>query len=222
MPALTKTTTSSALRSAIGEIPLPTPKISQPQKWQTVSEYSYFENDGVEEMRIVDWSAGGFGDIPGSGEGDGDDDSDVFSDGFGSGPGGQGGTGTGTGSTSGSGSGPGGGTGAGNAGDKTGIGQNGNGLEWGVGLDGFLNRKFKSRANVGSLAVKPGKIAIVICVDRDGKVISAKYDIASSTLKDPSFVVKAEQCAMQYEFLPNPAALERECGKLAFIFKLDQ
>lgn len=215
----TPTRTSTALSSKIGEINLPAPNIKKPQAWASVSEANSFESDNVEEMVIID-SGGGYGDLPGEGSGDGDDDSSVWSDGFGNKPGGQGGTGNGTGSTSGNGSGPGGGTGTGNAGNKTGVGQNGQGLEWGVGVDGAFNRKMINRANVGSLAVKEGKIAIVICVNRDGIVTSTKYDLAGSTLKEPSFVAKAEEVAKGYVFSRDYDAPERHCGKLTFIFKI--
>lgn len=199
--------TSSALRSNIGEIPLPTPKIVSQQAWQSVSDYNSFESDGVEEMKMIDWSDGGFGDVAG--------------DGFGTGTGGQGGQGGGTGSQNGVGSGPGGGTGAGSAGKNTGVGQDGNGLEWGVeGNGGFLDRKLVQRANVKSLAVKEGKVSFFICVDRSGMVISTKYDFAGSTIKDPAFVVKAEACASSYIFARDDDAPEKQCGKLSFIFKI--
>jgi hypothetical protein len=221
MTAMSTPQTSSALRTNIGEIPLPTPKIVTHQSWQSVSDNSTYGSDGVEEMKMIDWSDGGFGDIPGSGLGDGDDDSHVSSEGFGTKPGGAGGQGGGTGSTNGTGSGPGGGTGAGGAGDKTGVGQDGNGLVWGVGGDGgFLDRKLVRRANVESLAVKEGRVSFFICVDRSGMVISTKYDLAGSTLKDPAFVAKAEACASTYIFARDDDAPEKQCGKLSFIFKI--
>jgi len=213
--------TSSALRSNIGEIPLPTPKIVTQQAWQSVNDFSSFESDGVEEMRMIDQSDGGFGDVAGSGPGDGEDDSDVWADGLGSGTGGQGGQGGGTGSQNGVGSGPGGGTGAGSAGKNTGVGQDGNGLDWGVGLDGLLDRELLHRAtNVGSLAIKEGKVGIFICVDRSGMVISTKYDYSGSTIKDAAFAAKAEAIASSYIFKRNDEAAEKQCGKLSFIFKI--
>ncbi len=212
--------TSSALRTDIGEIPLPTPVIVSKKGWQTVNDDIAFESDGVEEMTLIDWSDGAFGDEPGAGGGDGDDDSDIWSDGFGTGTGGTGGTGGGTGNGVGPGPGPGGGTGSGNAGSNTGIGQDGKGMQWGVGLDGLLDRKLVQRARVERLAVKEGKVSIFICVNRDGKVISTKYDVAGSTLKDPDFIGKAEACASSYVFAPDASAPERQCGKLSFIFKI--
>lgn len=221
MTAVTRTTTSSALRTDIGAIPLPTPKIVSQQAWASVNDFGGFESDGVEEMKFIDWSDGAFGDVAGSGPGDGDDDSDISSDGFGSGTGGSGGQGGGTGSQNGTGSGPGGGTGSGGTGKNTGVGQDGKGMEWGVGLDdGLLNRKLVQRANVGSLAVKEGRVSIFICVDRSGMVVSTKYDLAGSTLKDPAFIAKAEACASSYIFARDYDAPEKQCGKLAFIFRI--
>jgi len=221
-PAVTSVMkTSSALRSNIGEIPLPTPKVVTKQAWQSVSDYSPFESDGVEEMKMIDWSDGSFGDVAGSGPGDGEDDSDIWSDGFGSGTGGQGGQGGGTGSQDGVGSGPGGGTGSGSAGDKTGVGQQGSGLQGWAGVDGgLLDRDLVRRANVGSLAVKEGRVNIYICVDRSGMVVSTKYDFAGSTLKDPAFVTKAEAIASSYIFAQDYNAPEKQCGKLSFVFKI--
>jgi len=216
-------TTSSALRTDIGEIPLPTPVIVSKKGWQTVSDNNAFESDGVEEMTMIDWSDGAFGDEPGTGNGDsdGDDDSDIWSDGFGTGTGGTGGTGGGPGGGIGKGSGPGGGTGTGNAGSNTGVGQDGKGMQWGVGMDdGLLNRKLVKRAGVERLAVKEGKISIFICVNRNGEVVSTKYDLAGSTLKDPDFIGKAEACAKSYVFAPDSSAPEKQCGKLAFIFRI--
>ena len=212
--------TSSALSSSISDIPLSTPKVVTHQAWQSVNDYNSFETDGVEEMKMIDWSDGGFGEIVGSGQGDGDEDSDISSEGFGTGTGGTGGQGGGTGNQTGTGSGPGGGTGSGGAGKNTGIGQDGNGLEWGVGLDGLLDRKLIKRANVGSLAVKAGKVSIFICVDRNGRVISTKYDLATSTIKDADFITKAEAIASSYVFAIDIEAPEKQCGKLAFIFKI--
>jgi hypothetical protein len=215
----TPTRTSTALSSKIGEINLPAPNIKQKQAWASVGDDAGYEEDGVEEMQFIQWSDGARGDNPGAGDGDGDDDSSVWSDGFGKTPGGQGGTGTGTGGTTGAGSGPGGGTGTGNAGDKTGVGQNGTGLEWGVGLDGALKRKVVQLADIKTIAVKAGKISISICIDRSGIVTMAKYDVANSTLKDPAYILKAEAMAKKYLFAQDSEAPDKECGKLTFIFK---
>lgn len=211
---------SSALRTNIGAIPMPAPSIARREAWASVQDFGGFETDDVGEMQLIDWSDGAFGDIPGEGNGDGDDDSDISSEGFGTGTGGTGGSGGGPGGGAGSGSGPGGGTGTGGAGSKTGIGQNGTGVEWGVGLDGLLDRKLVRRAQVGQLATKAGRVTINICVDRNGKVVSSKYDLVNSSIKEASFVSKAEACAASYVFAPDIGAPERQCGKLTFVFKI--
>lgn len=201
-------------------IPMPLPKIYTQSTWQTVEDVTASESDRVEEMRIIDQSSTSFGEISEPGSPDGDGDAEVSSEGFGTKPGGGGGSGNGTGSTSGNGSGPGGGTGTGNAGNKTGVGNNGTGMDWGVGLDGLLNRKLVRRADVGRLAVKEGKISMYICVDQQGNVVTTKYDLVGSTLKDPAFIAKAEACAKSYLWAPDPSAPPKQCGKLTFVFKI--
>lgn len=212
--------TPTPITSSSGIVNIPAPKIQKKEAWASVSDFGFSESDGVQEMKMLDWSAGSKGTTPGKGTGDGDDDTDITADGFGTGTGGRGGEGGGPGAGTGKGSGPGGGTGTGGAGDRTGVGQNGTGLAWGVGLDGKLDRELANRANVGALAVNPGKVSMMICVDRAGKVLSAKYDLASSSLRDPEFAKKAEQIALSYVFKPKEDAPEKQCGKLTFEFKL--
>jgi len=211
---------SSSVRTNIGAIPLPAPSISKREAWASVEDFGGFESDEVGELQLIDWSEGSFGDVPGKGTGDGDDDSDIWSDGFGSGTGGTGGSGGGPGGGVGKGSGPGGGTGTGGVGNKTGVGQNGTGLDWGVGMDEGLARRLYKRADVAKLATKSGRVAIDICVDRNGKVISQKYDLVNSTIKDADFIAKAEACAASYVFNPDIQAATRQCGKLTFVFKI--
>lgn len=211
-------TSSSMLSSKISDIPLPTPKIVTHQAWQSVNDFDSFEADGVEELKIIDWSDGaGKNDVGGSEPGD--DDSDITSDGFGTGTGGTGGTGGGQGNATGAGSGPGGGTGVGSAGKNTGVGNDGTGLEWGVGLGKGFDRKVISRGNVGKLAVKEGHISISLCVDRNGKVIRTKYNPLGSNLREPDLVRKAEDCAATYVFAKDASAPVEQCGTLTFIFR---
>lgn len=212
-------TSSPLLSSKASDIPLPTPKIETHQAWQSVNESSSFEPDAVPELNIVDWSDGsGTKNVGGSEPGD--DDSGVTSEGFGTKPGGTGGTGTGTGNTTGAGSGPGGGTGVGSAGKNTGVGNDGNGLGWQVGLGKGFDRKLVSRGNVGSIAVKEGHITVSICVDRSGKVIRQKYNPMSSNIREPDLIRKAEACAATYVFAEDPLAPVEQCGNLTFIFKI--
>jgi|GEM_PF-1438243 len=214
-------TPSTPISTKASDIPLPMPKIYTSQAWSSVEDVSESETDKVQEMRVID-SGSGFGSVAQPGGGDGDDDSGVTSEGFGNKPGGTGGTGNGTGNTTGNGSGPGGGTGTGNAGNKTGVGNNGSGTDWQVGLDGFLNRKMIKRADVAKLADRDGKIGIYICVDPSGKVVGTKYDPTVSTFKDPEFIKRAEACAMSYQWAPDPNAPPKQCGKLTFSFKVQK
>jgi hypothetical protein len=211
---------SSTLSSKMSDIPLPTPKVVKHQAWQSVDDYGDVENDGVEELKSLDWSAGDIGEIVGSG--DGDDDSDVWNDGFGTGTGGSGsGSGGGAGNATGSGSGPGGGTGTGGLGKGSGIGGVTKGVVVGKEMlgDGDLNRSLIQRSpKAGQLATKEGKICVYICVDKHGKVVSSLYNAAKSTIKDLSVLAKAQAIASEYVFAPDIMATEKQCGNFYFVF----
>ncbi|MEP6646772.1 MAG: hypothetical protein ABJC12_06765 [Saprospiraceae bacterium] len=209
---------ASILSSNTSDIPLPTPKIVIHSSWAAVSDNS-FEADAVQELNIID-TGGGNGTAAVGGSEPGDDDSGVTSEGFGTKPGGTGGTGTGTGNTVGNGSGPGGGVGVGSAGKNTGVGNDGNGLGWQVGLGKGFDRKLVSRGNVGSIAVKEGHITVSICVDRNGKVIRSKYNPLGSNIREPDLIRKAEAVANTYIFVADPSAPVEQCGNLTFIFKI--
>lgn len=210
---------SSAVTSRISDIPLPTPKIATQQAWQPVNDNGAIESDGVEELKMLEWTDGTTGEVAGSGEGD--DDSDIWNDGFGSGTGGSGtGSGGGPGNGVGKGSGPGGGTGTGGAGKGSGIGGIGSGLSWGTAFgEGDLSRSLIQRSpKAGALAVKAGKICIYLCVDKNGKVLSSQYNLAKSSIKDVSLLQKAQDVAREYVFAPDIMAPDKQCGNFYFVF----
>ncbi len=223
-PAMSSPVRSSTmLSSSTSDIPLPQPKLKTQQAWSAVTDEGGVENDGVEELKMIEWSDGRKGDVAGSG-GDGDDDSSVWNDGFGSGTGGSGtGSGGGPGNGTGAGSGPGGGTGTGGLGKGSGIGGVGKGLKWGTAIgDGDLSRSLIQRSpRAGSLAVKEGKICIYLCVDKNGKVMSSNYNLAKSTIKDISLLTKAQETAKEYVFAPDIKASEKQCGNFYFVFSFN-
>lgn len=211
---------SSALTSNVSDIPMPTPKIVRQQAWQSVDDFGDVENDGVEELKVLDWSAGDIGEIVGTGSGD--DDSGVWNDGFGNGTGGSGtGSGGGPGNATGNGSGPGGGTGTGGLGKGSGIGGVTKGIVTGKEMigEGDLNRSLIQRSpKAGQLATREGKICVYICVDKHGKVVSSLYNAAKSTIKDLSVLQKAQTIASEYVFAPDIMATEKQCGNFYFVF----
>ena len=213
---------TSALRSNMSDIPLPTAKVTQKQAWASVDDVGGVESDAVEELKMIDWSGGKIGEIAGSG--DGDDDSDVWNDGFGNGTGGSGtGSGGGPGNATGAGSGPGGGTGAGGLGKGSGIGGVTKGVKGREAFgEGDLNRSLIQRSpKAGQLAVKEGRICVYICVDKHGKVISSQYNTSKSTIKETSILAKAQVIASEYVFAPDIMATEKQCGNFYFVFAFD-
>jgi outer membrane biosynthesis protein TonB len=104
-------------------------------------------------------------------------------------------------------SGTGGGTGGG---DGT-----GSGASVGGGLGG---RKVVARGRITDNSQKQGRVVIAVCVDSDGRVISADYKLAGSTTSDSELKNKAIAAAKAYRFGASEAS--QECGTITFNFKL--
>ena len=110
----------------------------------------------------------------------------------------------------------------GTEGKSIGVGEDGNGNYWGdFAGDGLFNRQVISRANVARLAEKEGKVVINLCVNRNGDVVYTAVDNANSTIVDSSIIAKSEICAGQYIFDKDPTAPEEQCGRLTFVFKIE-
>jgi len=90
----------------------------------------------------------------------------------------------------------------------------GDGLEG----DGIITRRVIHRENIGAIARENGRITFDICIDRDGKVLSAVYDDVKSTITDPALIQEATALMMKYRFERNLTAPMRECGQMTFIF----
>lgn len=87
--------------------------------------------------------------------------------------------------------------------------------------DGIFGRRVVYRADVKKITHEEGKIVINLCVDRIGRVVYSKYNTELSTITTPSVVAKAERTAAKYRFDKDYTAAPKECGKLTFIFDLD-
>lgn len=86
--------------------------------------------------------------------------------------------------------------------------------------DGVFGRRVKYRPNIKGLTKQKGKIAIKVCVSRQGTVIASKYLAKYSTLDDAQLVAKAIRAARRYKFDRDYTAPEKQWGKLTFIFDI--
>jgi len=113
------------------------------------------------------------------------------------------------------------GSGTGNKGNDTGVGNEGKGLQWGdFAGDGLFNRKVIERANVAQIATVEGKVVVNLCVDQSGKVVYAQYDVPNSTIRDRTVLSRAVDYAKRYLFEKDASAPKEQCGRLTFIFKI--
>ena len=110
----------------------------------------------------------------------------------------------------------------GTEGKHIGTGTDGDGNYWGdFAGEGLFNRKVIKRANVARLAIQEGKLVVNLCVDQTGEVTFVECDRGMSTIADDQLVTMAENCASNYVFDQDPSAPEKQCGRLTFVFKID-
>ena len=92
---------------------------------------------------------------------------------------------------------------------KDGIGVIGGGLE---------NRGVVYEPRINDSSQKSGKVVVKVCVDENGRVISANYTQKGSTTNDGDLRRIAEDAARQYRF--TPFALDKQCGTITINFIL--
>jgi TonB family protein len=87
-------------------------------------------------------------------------------------------------------------------------------------IGGGLNgRKVVQAPTVTESSQKYGRVAVKVCVDKNGKVISANATQKGSTTTDAQLVKISEKGAMKYQFAPGD--LDSQCGTITFDFKLN-
>ncbi len=89
----------------------------------------------------------------------------------------------------------------------------------GVGHD-LAGRNLLSVPPIEENYTETGKVAVSIKVDRNGKVIFARYMVKGSTTTDPKLIRLAEAAAIQANFSSNSKAAEEQFGSITFTFKL--
>jgi len=110
----------------------------------------------------------------------------------------------------------------GTEGRNIGAGKVGDGKFWGdFAGEGLFNRKVIQRADVARLAIKEGKLVVNLCIDQSGKVIYVKCDEVKSTIGDTEIIALAESVAENYVFESDATASDQQCGRLTFVFKIE-
>lgn len=91
------------------------------------------------------------------------------------------------------------------------------------GLDGtgVITRKVIHREDITPVAKLSGVIAINLCIDRRGHVVSVAKNEERTTITDTDLLWQALDIATRYRFETDYSAAKRECGVLTFIFEVD-
>lgn len=112
------------------------------------------------------------------------------------------------------------GKGKGDAGKDKGEGKSGAGKE-GEDFQGtaIFSRKVIYRPDIKKIVKKNGRIAINLCINREGRVIYVKYDKEASTIRDTDNIRKTLEATKLYRFERDYSVPKEQCGKLTFIIE---
>ncbi len=88
--------------------------------------------------------------------------------------------------------------------------------------DGIFGRRVIKRADVKGITTETGKIVINLCVNPSGKVVFAELNEELSTIENKSILNKARKVASDYRFERDYTAPAKQCGKLTFIFDIEE
>lgn len=68
---------------------------------------------------------------------------------------------------------------------------------------------------------EPGRVAVSICINREGKVVKAEVAPLYSTTTDEKLISLAQRLAREARFDANPFAPVRQCGRITFVFTIE-
>lgn len=88
--------------------------------------------------------------------------------------------------------------------------------------NGIFNRRVIKRADVKKITNETGKIVINLCVNPSGRVVYSEYNEDLSTIETMSVIRKALKVAQEYRFERDYTAPKKQCGKLSFIFDIEE
>lgn len=87
-------------------------------------------------------------------------------------------------------------------------------------VSGFGNRGLVASPAVREQCQASGTVVVEVCIDPDGKVISAKKTQSGTTTQNSCLISSAEANSKTWKFTPSPLAPASQCGKITYTFKL--
>jgi outer membrane biosynthesis protein TonB len=83
---------------------------------------------------------------------------------------------------------------------------------------GLGNRGVQGRPKISDNTQATGRVVVKICVDTDGSVVSAEYQLQGSTTQDGQLRASAIRNAKLWKF--NKSNIEKQCGTITYDFKV--
>jgi hypothetical protein len=105
-----------------------------------------------------------------------------------------------------------------NGSDQAGEGEGQSGMDG----DGVITRKVIHREDITQVAEYNGTIAVDLCIDRRGYVVSVAKNADRTTIADSDLVRRALNIAAGYRFEIDYTAAKKECVTLTIVFDIDE
>ena len=90
----------------------------------------------------------------------------------------------------------------------------------GFSVSGFGGRGLARNPKVTGDPQENGKVVLDVCIDRDGNITKADYNMMQSTTNSSRLTKMAQKAARGAKFTSNPNATFEQCGRMTFIFQL--
>lgn len=83
-------------------------------------------------------------------------------------------------------------------------------------VQGFGSRGFKKPGGLKNTTNKSGKVVVEVCVDKSGRVISARKTLKGTTTSNSQLIKLAESHAKKYNF--DRGSASKQCGTITYNF----
>lgn len=88
--------------------------------------------------------------------------------------------------------------------------------------DGLFTRRVTYRAEIKQLTKEEGKIVVNLCVNQQGRVVYTEFNKEESTIATMSLIRQAMQATQNYRFEKDYTAPRKQCGKMTYIFEIEE
>ena len=87
--------------------------------------------------------------------------------------------------------------------------------------DGVITRQIIHRTDIGQAAFESGRIVVDVCINRAGRILTVANNADSTTIGNMAMIKDVLHLVADYRFENDYSAALRECGRISFVFDVD-